>query len=166
MTRTARSRSRTVVCDSARAVIVAVAILAAGTLAGCATTTPVTVTSQPAMPHEAPPPIPSVNPDDWPAVDVSGTGPQTITVPVPAPEARFLMAQFGCVSGQSTVTLLENPAVFEGGPCGGQQDITDQGGVGGYEMPLPAGVTTLHFQIAIDPGVDFRFSGHFCTSSC
>lgn len=155
-----------VVRATAYAASLGVAVLAVSILAGCANAGPPTITSQAAMPHDAPPPIPSVNPDDWADVDISGTGPQTVTVPVPAPQAHFLMAQFGCTTGQSTVTLVENPAVFEGGPCGGQQDLTDQGGFGGYEMPLPKGVTTLHFQIQIDAGSAFRFSGHFCASSC
>ena len=119
-------------------------------LAGCA--------SAGAAPNTSPDPS-STSPSaaaaerDWPVVDEAGTGPTTLTISRPSPEAFYLMANFSCTTGESMVELQEDLRVFMGGPCGP--------GGNSYQMPLPADITELHFTIDIDEGSDFTFSGTF-----
>jgi len=89
---------------------------------------------------------------DWPAVDEMGTGPTTLTIPRPSPDAFYLMASFSCTVGEGMVELQEDTRVFMSGPCGGSSN---------YQMPLPAGVTELHFTIDVEEGSEFTFSGTF-----
>ncbi|WP_165068342.1 hypothetical protein [Marisediminicola senii] len=89
---------------------------------------------------------------DWPRVDESGTGPTTLTIDRPSPDAFYLMASFTCTSGESHVELQEDPRVFMSGPCGGSS---------GYQMPLDIDATELNFTIDIDPGAEFTFTGTF-----
>ena len=94
--------------------------------------------------------------DDWPEVDETGTGPATLTILRPSPEAFYLDANFSCTTGESMVELQEDPRVFMSGSCGG---------AAGYQMPLPADVTELHFIIKVDEGSDFTFTGTFLPQS-
>jgi len=81
----------------------------------------------------------------------TGTGSQTVTVNRPQ-GARYLQAVWKCSGGTGKVTLQEDPAVFEGGNCGGDS---------GYTMPLPSSPTVLHFEITVVPATSWSFGGSF-----
>jgi hypothetical protein len=135
----------------------AIAALIIASTAGCTVSRATAEASPSSSPSGSTPPPTSSR--DWAHVDVTGTGPQTITVQVPSPQAKHLLISFGCTSGKGTITLVEDPSVFESGPCGGLADITDPFG-GGYQMPLP-GAQTLHFTVEVPADAKFRFRGYF-----
>jgi hypothetical protein len=126
--------------------LLAVAIV--GALPGCAANeTPLRTTDS--EPESS---VPSEAADAWPAVDESGTGATTITIPNPSPDAFYLDAKFSCTTGDFWVELVEDPRVFMSGSCGGTH---------GYQMPLPSDSAQHTFTIELDPDASFTFTGQF-----
>jgi hypothetical protein len=136
-----------------------IGVLAVGVvlLAGCASGSAASNTGQ-NLPSVATTPNDSVattNPDQfssWPHVDESGTGPTTITIPNPSPDALYLTSTFNCSGGEASVELQEDPRVFQAGPCGGSSS---------YQMPLPTDSATYTIAIDIEPTATFTFTGTF-----
>ncbi|WP_460523681.1 hypothetical protein, partial [Humibacter antri] len=87
-------------------------------------------------------------------VHLSGTGSETLTVKIPSGSA-YLRSNWECSDGDGTITLVEDPRVFEGGTCGPGS---------GYQMPLPHNVTEVHFKVAVGAGTTWSFGGSF--SNC
>ncbi|WP_460536537.1 hypothetical protein [Humibacter ginsengiterrae] len=134
---------------SAVAIAIGVAAVCTG-LAGCTAPKPEPVPPAPTL-LVASTPSPS-HPSTVPlgTVNFSGTGSETLTVRVPNGSA-YLNSNWEC-SSDGTVTLVEDPGVFEGGSCGGDS---------GYQMPLPPRVAVVHFTIAVDAGTTWTFGGYF-----
>jgi hypothetical protein len=124
-------------------------------LTGCASGTATSDTGQ-APPSVAPTASTATpSPDEvssWPRIDESGTGPTTLTIPNPSPDAFYLTSTFTCSSGEASVELQENPRVFQAGPCGGSST---------YQMPLPTDSATYTITIDIEPTATYTFIGTF-----
>ena len=135
---------------SAVAMAIGVAVVCA-CLAGCTAPKPEPVPPAPTLPSVSTPVAAHPGTAVLGTVDYSGTGGETITVKVPT-GSSYLHSNWECSSGDGTVTLVEDPGVFEGGTCGPGS---------GYQMPLPRNVTVVHFTVAVDAGTTWSFSGSF-----
>lgn len=99
--------------------------------------------------------IATPSPDEvssWPRVDENGTGPATVTIPNPSPDAFYFHSTFTCSSGEVLLELVEDPRVFQSGSCGVPST---------YQMPLPTDSAAYTFTIEIDPTATYTFTGTF-----
>ena len=131
------------------------AVLVVAALTGCASAGTTTAAARTAPAHTASPTTTAA-----PAgVDASGTGPEDVTVRVPASHPRYLMAEFACSTGTGGYTLQEDPRVFAQDTCSGLDDTSD------YQIPLPAG-STVHLDVQLPTTSSFTLVGRFCNDAC
>jgi hypothetical protein len=142
--------------STSRALLTGTVLLAAFTLGGCATADSAAPSgADPATADGSSPtptPVSREEVASWPTIDESGTGPTTITIPNPSPDAFYLNTTFTCSAGEALVEVVENPRVFQGGPCGGSSS---------YQMPMPTDEDEYTIRIEIDPTATYTFTGRF-----
>ena len=135
-----------------QAAAIAVVTTMVAILAGCSSAR-VTPAGEPRLSIPSPTPnSESTDQTTWPDVEESITGPGTITIARPSPDAFYFMARYTCTAGDLALELREDSRVFSLGTCGG---------IDNYQMPLPPDVTELNFTIDIDDGTEFTLSGTF-----